>query len=71
MIDVGLIGFGLGGKYFHAQVIHAVPGMRLAAILQGRKYEGLTLVKYVFPDQNHCEVAAPGFQAGLKFALKK
>ena len=34
MIDVGLIGFGLGGKYFHAQVIHAVPGMRLAAILQ-------------------------------------
>jgi scyllo-inositol 2-dehydrogenase (NADP+) len=34
MIDVGLIGFGLGGKHFHAQVIHAVPGLRLAAILQ-------------------------------------
>ena len=45
--------------------------LRLAAILQGRKYEGLSLVKYVFPDQNHCEVAAPGFQWGLKFALKK
>jgi uncharacterized protein len=45
--------------------------LRLAAILQGRKYEGFSLVKQVFLDQNHCEVAAPGFQAGLKFALKK
>ncbi len=44
--------------------------LRLAAILQGREYEGFSLVKHVFPDQNHCEVAAPGFQAGLKFALK-
>ncbi len=45
--------------------------LRLAAILQGRNYEGFSLVKHMFPDQNHCEVAAPGFQAGLKFALKK
>ncbi len=45
--------------------------LRLAAILQGRNYEGFSLVKHVFLDQNHCEVAAPGFQAGLKFALKK
>ena len=45
--------------------------LRMAAVLQGRNYEGFSLVKYVFPDQNHCEVAAPGFQAGLKFALKK
>lgn len=36
MIEVGLIGFGLGGKHFHSQVIHAVPGLRLAAILQRR-----------------------------------
>jgi scyllo-inositol 2-dehydrogenase (NADP+) len=34
MIDIGLIGFGLGGRCFHASVIHAVPGLRLAAILQ-------------------------------------
>jgi scyllo-inositol 2-dehydrogenase (NADP+) len=34
MIDVGLIGFGLAGRAFHAQVIRAVPGLRLAAILQ-------------------------------------
>ncbi len=44
--------------------------LRLAAILQDRKYEGFSLVKHVFADQNHCEVAAPGIQAGLKFALK-
>ena len=34
MINVGLIGFGLAGRSFHAPVIRAVPGLRLAAILQ-------------------------------------
>jgi len=34
VIEVGLIGFGLGGRCFHAPVICAVPGLRLAAILQ-------------------------------------
>jgi scyllo-inositol 2-dehydrogenase (NADP+) len=34
MIDVGLIGFGLAGRAFHAQVIRATPGLRLAAVLQ-------------------------------------
>ena len=34
MIDIGLIGFGLAGRAFHAPVIRAVPGLRLAAILQ-------------------------------------
>jgi predicted dehydrogenase len=34
MIDVGLIGFGLAGRSFHAPVIRALPGLRLAAILQ-------------------------------------
>jgi scyllo-inositol 2-dehydrogenase (NADP+) len=34
MIDVALIGFGLGGRCFHAPVIQAVPGLRLAAILE-------------------------------------
>ena len=34
MINVGLIGFGLAGRAFHAQVIHAVQGMKLAAIVQ-------------------------------------
>jgi scyllo-inositol 2-dehydrogenase (NADP+) len=34
MIEVGLIGFGLGGRCFHAPVIRAVPGLHLAAILE-------------------------------------
>jgi scyllo-inositol 2-dehydrogenase (NADP+) len=34
MIDVGLIGFGLGGRFFHAPVIRGVEGLHLAAILQ-------------------------------------
>src|SRR5258708_28620423 len=34
MIEVGLIGFGLAGRSFHAPVIRAVPGLHLAAILQ-------------------------------------
>jgi scyllo-inositol 2-dehydrogenase (NADP+) len=33
-IGVGLIGFGLAGRSFHAPVIRAVPGLRLVAILQ-------------------------------------
>jgi scyllo-inositol 2-dehydrogenase (NADP+) len=34
MIEVGLIGFGLAGRAFHAPVIRTVPGLHLAAILQ-------------------------------------
>jgi predicted dehydrogenase len=34
MIDVGLIGYGFAGRTFHAPVISAVDGLRLAAILQ-------------------------------------
>lgn len=34
MIDVGLVGFGFAGSTFHAPVIRAVPGLRLAAIVQ-------------------------------------
>ena len=33
-IEVGLVGFGLAGKSFHAPVISHVPGLRLAAIVQ-------------------------------------
>jgi predicted dehydrogenase len=34
MIDVGVVGFGLGGRAFHASIIHGVPGLRVAAIVQ-------------------------------------
>jgi predicted alpha/beta superfamily hydrolase len=45
--------------------------LRLAATLESREYEAFSLSKHVFADQNHCEVAAAGFQWGLKHALKK
>ncbi len=44
---------------------------RFAAQLEGRKLEGLSVTKQVFPDSNHCEVIAPAFQAGLRLALAK
>ncbi|HVO57720.1 MAG TPA: oxidoreductase [Dongiaceae bacterium] len=53
MIDVGLIGFGLGGKAFHAPVITAVDGLRLAAVLQRHEntaaetYPGVKIVRSV------------------------
>ncbi len=51
MIEVGLVGFGLAGRAFHAPVIRAVPGMHLAAILQrtgkeaGEKYPDVRIVR--------------------------
>jgi scyllo-inositol 2-dehydrogenase (NADP+) len=46
MINVGLIGFGLAGRAFHAPVIHAVPGLKLAAIVQRSGNEAAQL----YPD---------------------
>ncbi|HEY4818102.1 MAG TPA: oxidoreductase [Candidatus Acidoferrum sp.] len=46
MINVGLVGFGLAGRAFHAPVIHAVPGLRLAAIVQRSGNEAAQL----YPD---------------------
>src|SRR5207302_997360 len=34
-IRVALIGYGLGGRSFHAPIIAVTPGMRLAAIVTG------------------------------------
>lgn len=51
MINVGLIGFGLSGRSFHAPVIRAVQGLRLAAILQrsgdgaAEKYPDVRIVR--------------------------
>src|ERR1700757_3043721 len=53
MIDAGLIGFGLGGKAFHAPVIAAVKDLRLAAVLQRHEstaaeiYPGVKIVRSV------------------------
>jgi scyllo-inositol 2-dehydrogenase (NADP+) len=51
MIEVGLIGFGLAGRAFHAPVIRAVPGLHLAVILQrggneaAEKYPDVRIVR--------------------------
>jgi scyllo-inositol 2-dehydrogenase (NADP+) len=48
MIRVGLIGFGLGGRVFHAPLISSVEGMELAAVLErsgnkaAERYSGIT-----------------------------
>src|SRR5208283_3035746 len=53
MIDVGLIGFGLAGKCFHAPIIRAVSGLRLAVIVQrsgdeaARLYPDVRIVRNV------------------------
>src|SRR6516225_2280955 len=41
MINVGLIGFGFAGRIFHAPFIRAVPGLRLAAIVQRRDSDAI------------------------------
>jgi scyllo-inositol 2-dehydrogenase (NADP+) len=51
MIEVGLVGFGLAGRAFHAPVIRAVPGLHLAAIVQrsgseaAKKYPDIQIVR--------------------------
>jgi scyllo-inositol 2-dehydrogenase (NADP+) len=51
MIEVGLVGFGLAGRSFHAPVIRAVPGLHLAAIVQrsgteaAEKYPDVQIVR--------------------------
>jgi predicted dehydrogenase len=52
-INVGIIGFGFAGRTFHAPVIRAVAGLRLAAILQrsgndaANTYSDLRIVRNV------------------------
>ncbi|HSG43546.1 MAG TPA: alpha/beta hydrolase-fold protein [Anaerolineales bacterium] len=45
--------------------------LRFSAILQSRSYKGLNIVQEIFNAKKHCEVVAPSYQAGLKWALKK
>ncbi|HLZ13673.1 MAG TPA: Gfo/Idh/MocA family oxidoreductase [Candidatus Acidoferrum sp.] len=43
MIECGLIGFGLGGRAFHAPLIAAVPGLKLTAVLQRTGEDAATI----------------------------
>ena len=48
MIRVGLVGFGMAGRVFHAPLISSVPGLELAAVLErhsdnaAQRYPGIT-----------------------------
>lgn len=50
-IGVGVVGYGLGGRVFHAPFVSAVPGLRLDAIMTsraaeaGKAYPGAKLVR--------------------------
>jgi predicted dehydrogenase len=46
LIEVGLVGFGLAGRGFHAPVIQAVEGLRLAAVVQRSGDEA----RKIYPD---------------------
>jgi scyllo-inositol 2-dehydrogenase (NADP+) len=70
MMDVGLIGFGLTGRAFHAQVLRRVPGLRLAAILQrhgkeaAQAYPDVRIVRtldelFAIPDIRLVVIATP------------
>jgi len=45
--------------------------MRFTALLKSRNYKGLNVIQKIFEGDGHCEVVAPSYQAGLKWALKK
>lgn len=48
-INVGLIGFGMAGRIFHAPFIHNIPGLRLRKIRANRK-ESVELAQQRYPD---------------------
>jgi scyllo-inositol 2-dehydrogenase (NADP+) len=53
VIRVGLVGFGIAGRTFHAPVIQAVPGLQLSSIVQRtgdaarEKYPGVRVVRNI------------------------
>jgi predicted dehydrogenase len=60
-IRVALIGYGLGGRSFHAPVIAATPGMRLAAVVTGNA-ERQRLVKAEHPEARVVDAPDAVFQ---------
>lgn len=48
IVHVGLIGFGLAGRVFHAPIISSVPGLKLRKIFE-RKDENVAIIKEKYP----------------------
>jgi hypothetical protein len=79
MIRVGLIGFGLAGRVFHAPVLSSVEGLELASVLErtsnnaAERYPGITVcrsLEAMLADTSHglFVVATPN---GTHYALAK
>src|SRR5215469_4904480 len=53
MIRIGLVGFGLAGRVFHAPLISSVEGLELAAVVERKsdhaaeRYPGITIYRSV------------------------
>ena len=57
-IGVAIVGFGLGGKLFHAPFIEAIPGLKLTAIVQRRSAEA----QLVYPEVRILRSPSEAFQ---------
>jgi scyllo-inositol 2-dehydrogenase (NADP+) len=83
MLNVGLVGFGFAGKVFHAPIIRAVEGLRLAAIVQRRGggdflhsvddllSREIDLVVIATPNTSHHPIAKQCLLAGRHVVIDK
>jgi scyllo-inositol 2-dehydrogenase (NADP+) len=82
MIRVGLVGYGLAGKVFHAPLIRACQRMMLAAVLTTREaparvatldelIERSDLVVIASPNQTHFPIAKAALDAGRHVIVDK
>src|SRR2546425_2049138 len=83
MLNVGLVGFGFAGQVFHAPVIRAVAGLRLAAIVQRRDgsdfvhsvedllTRDIDLVVIATPNTSHHPIAKQCLLAGRHVVVDK
>ena len=78
-IGVGLIGYGMAGRVFHAPLIAAVDGLELRAIVKGRRddVEGMLgdarveLVVIATPNTSHFDLARRALRAGKHVVVDK
>ncbi|WP_031498604.1 oxidoreductase [Bryobacter aggregatus] len=85
-IRVALVGYGLGGKVFHAPLIASIPEFELTAIVSSRREqiaadfpgrvmgdrtEGADLVVISTPDATHYPLAAAALEAGQHVVVDK
>ena len=60
---------GIGGREEHVDYPMVSDLFHFVALLESRKYEGLSLTKHIAENCNHCASTAPTFQAGLQAVL--